>query len=94
MKKDETKDEQHPELEVKRKMMEQRRDHFRQEGFGAELEIATFKIQKTGSPGEERQKSQTLKDLRTKADNCYASARELVRLLAELPEAPKESESA
>lgn len=77
-----------PSAEIQRQIIEQKRSQFRAMGFEAELEIATLKIQKAGRE-EERQRAKTLVDLRDKANNCYASATELTRLLSELPEPPK-----
>lgn len=77
-----------PEADVQRKMIEQRRDQFRAAGFDAEMEVVCLKAQQVPAE-QEREKAKTLGEFRQKAENCYASAREMVRLLAELPEPEK-----
>lgn len=85
---------QKPKLEVQRQMIERKRDQFREMGFDSELEIATLKVQKPLGPEEEREKAKALTDLRSKADNCYRSAKELGEMLASLPEPKKQDSSA
>lgn len=76
---------QQPTLEVRRQMIEQRRDNFRAQGFDAELEISTLEIQETASPEEQQEKQKAIDVLRGKVRNCYKSAEHLSGLIAQLP---------
>lgn len=84
---------QQPDDDVKRQMIEERIGKFRRAGFDAELEIATLKIQKTSGDKEERERTEALKNLRSTAANCYASAKELSQMLESLPAPKKEKAS-
>lgn len=84
------KESQQPADDVKRSMIEERIGKFRRAGFDAELEIATLKIQKTSGDKEERERDGALKNLRSTAANCYASAKELSSMLEALPVPKKE----
>lgn len=83
---------QKPELEIQRKMIEQRRDNFRAQGFDAELEIETLEIQETAGDDEGREKEKAVEVLRGKSRNCYKSAEHLSGLLSRLPKPKKEKE--
>lgn len=73
-----------PSPEIRRKILEGKRDQYQAAGFEAELDIATFKVQKVPAH-EEREKASKIEEKRLVAENCYASAKELGRLLSELP---------
>jgi hypothetical protein len=81
---------QKPDVEIQRRMIEQKRDQFRQAGFDAELEIATLKVQDVSGESEEDERGKMITTLKGKAENCYRSAEELSAMLARLPKPKKE----
>lgn len=79
----ETKSEQ-PSVEEQRAILEQARGELRRKGFVYELEIVSQKAQ---SHPDARAKAKALAELRVDADNCYAGAREMSKLIEALPPA-------
>jgi hypothetical protein len=77
---------QRPELEVRRKMLEQMRDNLRAQGFEAETNVSVLSVQTVGADEEEAQQK-AIHDLEKKAANCYKGAERLSAELAKLPKA-------
>ena len=78
---------QQPSPEIQRRIIEQKRDQFRAEAFGAEIEMAAVAAQTVGVSDEERERTST--ELANKAANCYAAAKKMDDLLKALPK-PKD----
>lgn len=74
---------QRPDVEVQRKLIQNRLDQFRTMGYEAELDLAAAQVQK----GEDRER--IISDLEQKRDNCYAAAKEMADALAKLPKPKK-----
>lgn len=85
-------EEQEPTLEVKKRMIEQKRDQFRAAGFDATLEAISMNAQKAVGAQQERERMQIVSDFRAKAANSYLAAKEMDALLAQLPEPEKKPE--
>ena len=81
---------QKPELDVQRRIIEQKRDQFRAHGFETELEVTTLRVQEVASEAEGAKREEMIQDLETKVRNCYRSAEELQSLLAKLPKLKQE----
>jgi len=77
---------QRPELEVRRKMLEQMRDNLRAQGFEAETNVLVLSAQSVGADEKEAQQK-AINDLEKKAANCYKGAERLSAELAKLPKA-------
>lgn len=73
----------HPTLETKRSILTQKRDQFRAMGYEAEVEVETIAVQVAGT---DEDAAQTIANLKSKASNCYMSARRLDEMLAKLPQ--------
>lgn len=82
-------DEQEPSPEVRRRLIEQKRDSLRAAGFDATLEAISLNAQRVEGAMEERERVKGVKDLKAKAVNAYLGAKELDEMLKALPEPEK-----
>ena len=71
-----------PTIAVQRALLTQKRDQFRALGFECELDAETLAAQHAPNAAE---LVEQITNVRRKAANCYASARRLDVMLAELP---------
>lgn len=78
-----------PEVEERRRILEQARSELRRKGFVFQLEAVSQGAQFHTDEGA---KKKALAELRQNADNCYAGAKEMTRMLGELPEPAKPPE--
>ena len=76
-----------PNPNVRRRLIEQKRDNLRASAFDAEIEVESVKAQTVGVTEEERER--TITELTAKAANCYASAARMDDMLKSLPKPPE-----
>lgn len=74
-----------PPIEIQREQLTRAREHFRQQGFAAEMDIEAVRVQDAGD-GESVEEQ--IKRLEHSRDNAYRAARRMDEKLKALP-APK-----